>query len=217
MSPRLLTPLTTKPKRTDNGILLGILSPSVKNTPGGTRKKRLSFSVFNGVKLIPPRPSSPEQQALVQKQIKQQKHDAELRRQQEQQILLQNAITDTNTSSSSFTVANSTPSRRHSLTAAITAAFSTLTTSFTNSFTPTKTKQLASTIPITTENTVFENKHIKTYQTISPIRALSFPSTALFSSATYTAPTDILPEYTSPLSSLGMLPSPIKEKKLIFE
>eukprot|EP00823_Brevimastigomonas_motovehiculus_P007978 TRINITY_DN713_c0_g1_i1.p1 TRINITY_DN713_c0_g1~~TRINITY_DN713_c0_g1_i1.p1 ORF type:complete len:477 (-),score=145.23 TRINITY_DN713_c0_g1_i1:156-1586(-) len=50
VSPRFLSPLTQKPKRKLDGTPLGILSPPEKRS---ARKKRISFSVLNGIKFVP--------------------------------------------------------------------------------------------------------------------------------------------------------------------
>jgi hypothetical protein len=54
-APSLLSPLKINPaKKTQEGLPIGILSPSKRNTPSA-QKKRLSFSIFNGTKIIPDR------------------------------------------------------------------------------------------------------------------------------------------------------------------
>lgn len=62
MLPSLMSPLKSKPRRRYDGTPIGIISEkrsAPENESNDTRKKkkrkRLSFSVFNGIKIIPPR------------------------------------------------------------------------------------------------------------------------------------------------------------------
>lgn len=54
VSPTLLSPLKTKPRRNGDGTPVSILS-TAKNVPRSSEKKRLNFSIFNQTKIIPPR------------------------------------------------------------------------------------------------------------------------------------------------------------------
>jgi hypothetical protein len=54
VSPTLLSPLKTKPRRLADGSPVSILS-TAKNVPRSSEKKRLNFSIFNQTKIIPPR------------------------------------------------------------------------------------------------------------------------------------------------------------------
>jgi SAP domain len=60
VEPALLSPLIKKPRKRADGTPVGILTPSKTNrrraaTPGASAKKRIKFSCFNGVKIIPDR------------------------------------------------------------------------------------------------------------------------------------------------------------------